>query len=226
MLDSLGPHSAAEQIDRALSNLARRSRYTWDIIELDPDKDWPLLFVEDPPKLGAAIRYMSDAGLVQLEGSAKHGDRSVQRCLLTVKGWERIEELRRLQPHSRQSFVAMWFSADLMEVWEQGVEPAIKEAGYVPFRSDVVPFNEKIDDRIIAEIRRSRFMVADVTGHRQAVYFEAGFAMGLGLPVIFTCQADHLEQCNFDTRQYNHIVWQLPEDLRNKLRDRIVATIV
>ncbi len=87
-------------------------------------------------------------------------------------------------------------------------------------------FNDKVCDRMVAEIRRSRFLVADVTGQRQAVYFEAGYAMALGLPVIFTCREDEIDNCNFDTRQYNHIVWKSPEDLRERLKSRIEATIV
>jgi len=69
-------------------------------------------------------------------------------------------------------------------------------------------------------------MVADVTGHRQAVYFEAGFAMALGLTVIFTCHQDDLDDCSFDTRQYPHILWESHEELREKLKYRIQATIV
>jgi len=120
----------------------------------------------------------------------------------------------------------MWFDQRLTEAWERGLRAAIEAAGYDPMRVDLAEFNERVDDRIIAEIRRSRFLVADVTGHRPAVYFEAGLAMGLGLPMIFTCHRDHLDACNFDTRQYNHIVWGSPEELKDKLKNRIDATIV
>ena len=47
-----------------------------------------------------------------------------------------------------------------------------------------------INDEIIAQIRRSRFMVCDLTGYRGGVYFEAGFAYGLGLDVVYTCRRD------------------------------------
>jgi nucleoside 2-deoxyribosyltransferase len=94
-------------------------------------------------------------------------------------------------------------------------------------RIDTKKFNDKICDHIVAEIRRSRFMIADVTRHRRAVYFEAGYAIGLGLEVIWTCRGDHMKRAEriFDTRQYNHIVWTTHEDLREKLKDRILATI-
>ncbi len=84
--------------------------------------------------------------------------------------------------------------------------------------------NGKIDDLIIAEIRKSGLLVADFTGQRGGVYFEAGFAMGLGIPVICTCRNDDVEKLHFDTRQYNHIVWTDAADLKEKLQLRIEAS--
>src|SRR2546425_7151655 len=66
---------------------------------------------------------------------------------------------------------------------------------------------EKICDRILSEIRRSQFMIADFTKQRPGVYFEAGFAMGLGRPVVWTCREDDVASLHFDTRQYNHVLW-------------------
>ena len=96
-------------------------------------------------------------------------------------------------------------------------------------RIDRDPSVDKIDDAIIAEIRRSRFLIADFThgedGARGGVYYEAGYAHGLGIPVIFTCHKDKIDELHFDTRQYAHIVWDSPEELRTLLRDRILARI-
>lgn len=88
---------------------------------------------------------------------------------------------------------------------------------------------DKIDDEIIAEIRRSRFLIADYThgldGARGGVYHEAGFAEGLGIPVIRSCRSDQLGDLHFDIRQYYHIKWETPEQLRQELEDRIRARI-
>jgi len=67
--------------------------------------------------------------------------------------------------------------------------------------------------------------VADFTGSRGGVYFEAGFALGLGIPVIWSCRKNDVKKVHFDTRQYNHIVWNDSSDLYRQLRDRIEATI-
>jgi nucleoside 2-deoxyribosyltransferase len=72
---------------------------------------------------------------------------------------------------------------------------------------------------LLLKIRRSRFVVADVTNQKEGMYFEAGFAMALGLPVIWCCRKDDLDKLHFDTRQYNHIVWDQPSDLRDQLSD-------
>ena len=119
----------------------------------------------------------------------------------------------------------MWFDPELYPAWSEGIEPALRDAGYTPVRVDRVEYNEKIDDRIIAEIRRSGLVVADFTGDRGGVYYEAGFAQGLGLPVIFTIRKDEIKRLHFDTRQYNHIAWETPAELRERLHYRVMATL-
>jgi hypothetical protein len=145
---------------------------------------------------------------------------------ITPKGWLRLDSLRRGNPQSVIGFIAMWFN-DSMNSAYTAIEHGIRAAGYSPHRIDQKQHNNKIDDEIIAGIRRSKFLVADFTGHRGGVYFEAGFAKGLGLEVIWLCRKDDLEKLHFDTRQYSHITWQeddLPA-LTKALKDRIEATI-
>ncbi|WP_303827594.1 hypothetical protein [Asticcacaulis taihuensis] len=154
---------------------------------------------------------------------------------LTLSGTRRMEELTSEIVNSRQAFVAMWFDPSLNESYEQAIEPAIREAGYEPRIIRKVEHNNKIDDEIIAEIRRSKFVIADFTCGfskdgseavaRGGVYYEAGFAQGLGLPIIWTCREDIISHVHFDTRQYNHIVWKDTADLKEKLLNRIRATI-
>ena len=122
-------------------------------------------------------------------------------------------------------FCAMWFSDEVRPLFDEVIEPAIREAGYEPLRIDSKEHNNKIDDEIVASIRSARFVVADYTGERGGVYYEAGFAHGLGLPVIF--MAREKTAIHFDTRQYNTIFWKPDElsDARDKLKNRILATL-
>lgn len=147
----------------------------------------------------------------------------------TATGWQEIERLTTTQNDSSQAFVAMWFNDATDDAYKKGIYPALSDCGYKPMRIDEEEHNDKIDDRIIAEIKRSRFLVADFTCEpekvRGGVYYEAGFAQGLGLPVIWTCKHASKNDLHFDTRQYSHIMWNSPEDLYTKLKNRIGATI-
>ena len=147
---------------------------------------------------------------------------------VSVDGYNRISELK-TNADSSQAFVAMWFDGEMEEVYDRGIVPAVLQAGFKPMRIDRKKDVVKIDDEIIAEIRKSRFLVADFThgdeGARGGVYFEAGFAFGLGLPVIHTCRADMVGKIHFDTRQHFHTIWETPDDLRVSLTNRIVARI-
>lgn len=117
----------------------------------------------------------------------------------------------------------------MLDAWENGFTPAIQQAWYKPVRIDRQEFANRIDDQIIAEIQKARFLFADFTyGHtgvRGGIYFEAGFAKGLDLPIFITCRKDVFKNVHFDTRQFNHIVWQKPDELRNRVIQRIGVVI-
>ena len=171
------------------------------------------------------MTYLEKLNLIQRSGV----NNPEQECTLTVEGYARLAELEKGNQDSSKAFVAMWFDDSMSEAWDQGIAPAVRDAGYEPVRIDRKEHVNKIDDEIVAEIRRSRFVVADFThgdtGARGGVYYEAGFAHGLDIPVIFCCRKDRLEEVHFDTRQYNHIVWETPVDLRDQLTKRIAAVL-
>ena len=171
------------------------------------------------------LDYLARTGLIERTRT----NNATQGCILTVSGFARLSELDGMNKDSQQAFVAMWFDESTNDLWFNGIEPAVKTAGYEPRRIDKTHHANKICDEIVAEIKRSRFLVADFTfgdsGIRGGVYYEAGFAHGLGLDVIFCCRSDCMSELHFDTRQYNHIEWQDPAGLRDELTARICAVI-
>ncbi len=143
--------------------------------------------------------------------------------LVTPRGWLALEDSANTT--TTIGFVAMWFSAEVEPLYEHSIYPAIREAGYEPLRIDKKEHTNRIDDEIVASIRAARFLVADYTGNRGGVYYEAGFAHGLGLPVFF--MAREKESLHFDIRQYNTIFWTNDEleKARDRLKNRILATL-
>jgi hypothetical protein len=105
-------------------------------------------------------------------------------------------------------FVAMSFSEDMESAYEEIIKPGIELAGYKPVRIDKEDHVNRIDDEILARIRCSKLVVADFTQQKNGVYFEAGFALGIGIPVVWMCEKGDFENVHFDTRQYNTLVWE------------------
>jgi hypothetical protein len=119
----------------------------------------------------------------------------------------------------------------------------LREVGYSPYRVDFDPHDQPIDNKIIAEIRRSRIVLAECTGIRPSVYFEAGLAMGLGTELIWTCFDPNVvpkdettfgapkhedggywfERLAFDTRQYPFLRWATLAQLKQAIADRVRA---
>jgi hypothetical protein len=185
-----------------------------------------------------SLNNVEVAGLMRLLGEEGLVSKGGENITITAKGFERMEALESGAASTTQAFVAMWFDPSMDAAFKDGFEAAIEEAGYKAFRIDRKEHNNKIDDEIIAEIRRSRFVVADFTCGavtidgksiavaRGGVYYEAGFAQGLNIPVIWSCHEDMINYVHFDTRQFNHITWKDPAELKTKLLNRIRAVIV
>ncbi len=171
---------------------------------------------------------------------------------ITPKGWAHIESLQQRNPNSKNVFIAMWFSDDMFEVFNNFIVKAVIEAGFnAPKHIGKKEHNNDINDEIIAEINSSRFVVADFTGNRGGVYYESGYARGLKIPVIYTCREDWFNkfikqsvkikyakgnekdkiinsysQIHFDVNHQNFILWNTGEELKEKLANRIKATII
>ena len=102
------------------------------------------------------LDYLSDDQQRWMERKYQTG---TSYCV-TVDGYRRLEEVKTNHDDSAQAFVAMWFDDEMDDAYSNGIEPAIRDAGYHPVRIDRKPDVNKIDDEIIAEIRRSRFLVS------------------------------------------------------------------
>ncbi len=86
--------------------------------------------------------------------------------------------------------------------------------------------NGKIDAEIIVQIKQSRFVVADSTCANPNVYFEAGYALASACQSFGRAITQlAIKIVKFDTRQYNHILWDDGPHLMKQLTARIGATI-
>ena len=244
------PLDPLEKIDNALLNLEKASKYVGMKINFNPGNEYPYYHCNNSEELRTILSLLHKDDFIHAPDPYNpHND-----SYITTKGYERLRELRRFRKDSRQCFVAMWFAVEMNDVYENAIRSAIEyieegEKGpkFEAIRIDNVEHTNDINDEVIAAIRRSRFMVCDLTGYRGGVYFEAGFAYGLGMEVIYTCREDWVkskklelydsnkekidmkqEGIHFDIEHRNHIRWSEDnlDEFKEKLTNRIKAVIV
>ena len=220
-LKAIKTPSFHERADKFLLFLEKKTKYAGD--KISESEEWvSACWGLNRPETLEIINYLSASKYIEKGTSVSHVS-----IKIAPLGWARLEELKKVNADSSQGFVAMWFNDEMQNVYDNFISPAISEAGYKPHKVDQREHNDKIDDEIIAQIRRSRFIIADFTGQRGGVYYEAGFARGLGLEVIWTCRDDDIDNLHFDIRQYNCIVWNNNDlnDFSRRLTNRIESVL-
>lgn len=216
IVDDTPEYSVLEKIDRTLVAMFDKTTEPGQLSQFTPQNDYPLVYAKSPHEVAFYIRQLAELGYVQQDTNTKI-------VWIKAKGFERLMEMQKRGRTSVFVFVAMWFAEQMNDIYNNAIEPAIREAGYKPIRVDRIEHVNRIDDEIIGRIKASRFIVADFTGHRQGVYFEAGMMLGLGRTVIWMCKDEELTASHFDTRQYNFINYKSVEEARKRLYDRIMA---
>ena len=227
-VQSKPPMSPHKRADRLLQYIGTESTDVGSFVVVERDTNIAYAWSESTTweEIQYILDYLKESGWIKIPGHLV-GSRVGP---ITVEGYRRLERLEiRIDPS--RAFVAMHFNQLMDDAYDGGIAPGIRDSGYEPDRVDRDPGVDKIDDAIIAKIRQSGFVVVDVTpgddGARGNVYFEAGFAYGLGKPVIYTCKdvKEIVSNLPFDTRQYPHILWRTAEQLRVDLATRIRARI-
>jgi hypothetical protein len=222
ILKGLKTPNVPQKADKLLIFLSRKCPILGEILNIDFRDPYLLSFSwsQNETELSYLIKdfLVNERQLLSLEN---------QQLKITPRGWSYIDSLSQVNPESQIAFVAMWFDKRLDKLYVEALEPGIEAAGYEPLRIDLHQHNEKIDDEIIAMIRRSKFLIAELTGRRGGVYFEAGYALGMGLQVIWICDKKDLKKIHFDARQYNFITWETSklDELKKQLQFRIERTL-
>lgn len=154
----------SRRITKLLELVASRSE-PGSPVTLNLAAEFPLVDAKSKEQMGFLLDYLVKTGCLQKLPSGQY--------VMEVKGWEQLQPTAGIPG---KCFVAMSFHESLKDAYEHGIYLAVKEDCKMdPVRIDLVPHNDNIIDKIIAEIRTCQFMVADFTGNKAGVYFEAGF---------------------------------------------------
>ena len=122
----------------------------------------------------------------------------------------------------RSVFTIMSFGREFRDVYATYKE-VCEQFGFEAERTDESVSLERIVARVEKGIRESAFVIADVSEWSPNVFYEVGFARGLGKDLIMTVRKEKGKgkKLPFDVADIPAIEWQIQEDLREGLRKRL-----
>lgn len=229
------PKSFAEKIDQILLYLYKYAPHIGQTIQFSTQTLYSFLFIDrydlvneqyvprEDGAIEAGARFIISCLIQQglIADGGKLPFAAAQRFTLTPRGYTRIDEIQRNTANGKNVFVAMSFNNT--EKLREAIREGIHSAGYIAIFIDEVQHNELITPELLKHIKDSKFVVVDLTHQNNGAYFEEGYAMGLGKPVIQLCKRG--VQLHFDIAQKNTIMWAAEDDIPGLLQKRIAATI-
>jgi hypothetical protein len=224
-----GPHlpSPGQQATNALRYIGDRVTEEGAPLEVLPP--------EFSAQIGSPSREFACALIVELRnlGLATglfppdvNGPTQVYQLSLTLAGWERYEAERRGQISGDYGFIALKFGdPDLDPLVRDHIKPAIASIGYEVVDLRDVSRAGVIDNLLRVQIRDSAFVLVDLTHENAGAYWEAGYAEGLGKPVLYLCEREKFDEkkTHFDTNHCTTVLWHL--DSIPEFLDNLTATL-
>ena len=221
-----GP-SPAEQAAKAIRFVGDLVSETGERLERLPPDFYAVIGASNPEFAARLAVELCERHILSGADASSKGGTDLLDINLTLDGWERYETEKRGQFAGRYGFIAMQFGEPVLDAFvETFVKPAVKEGiGYdlVDMRS--VARAGIIDNIMRAQIRDAAFVIVDLTHDNSGAYWEAGYAEGLGKPVIYICEKSKFEDAktHFDTNHCTTVLWSKVE--ADDFSQELVATL-
>lgn len=187
-------------------------------------KEWAKFYFKSMQEYEFYLLHLEKQGIIESTIINRGG--IPQRCKITFAGLEYAIKLQTEGDKSNKCFIAMSFKSETKEIRE-AIRGALIATGYEAVIIDEQNINSDrtINDEIIANLKKSKFCIADFSYHSNGVYFESGFALGQGKKVIYTCSESEFKNAHFDIKPLQHIIYNTPEELTKALIHKIEAFI-
>ena len=219
-----------EQADLLVRWLALNLSGPGELVDISSETHAGIVGAKSDSGFALVLDHLFAVGLLTGHQLKTIGAQGNAKATLSFRGWAYYEGLAKGSVAYRKAFMAMKFGDPSLEkILSDVFKPAARKAGFDLFKLDDVPKAGLIDDRLRVEIQSSDFLVADLTHDNLGAYWEAGYAEGLGKPVIYTCERSKFEatKTHFDTNHHLTIVWdtECPEQAGEELKATIRATL-
>lgn len=224
------PSTPKEKFDNLLFKLYDYQKYDGQPVHSnqlgDPDAFMILVFLKNQGEFDFYFEALIKENYIESRRVSGIGVRTIRDYSITMDGLKYLMDLEKEGPLSLNCFVAMSFDDNLSNI-RNAIKEAVFDTGFKPILVDEQhqSSDQTINDAIISQIKKCRFCISDFTQHKRGVYFEAGYALGKGLKVIYTCAKEDFEDAHFDINHYQHIIYDNADDLKQKLIYKIEAWI-
>ena len=208
-----------EQSENLLRAIGSKIKIASESIKINAQYFSAVIGAKDSENVDYIGEYLENKNLIkyEIEGSGKPN-----RIIgLTVEGWEKYHELKTGSVDTTLAFMAMKFDdPELDQVYSDHIKPTVDGTGFELRKLNDIPKAGLIDNHIRAEIRRSRLLLADLTHGNNGAYWEAGYAEGIGIPVIYLCKKAYFDEgkTHFDTNHHTTVLWSqdtMQDDMKN-----------
>lgn len=138
---------------------------------------------------------------------------------LTQQGWNEAAASaggKKLKP----CCVLLGGDEEQYSLWQDNLLPVIGQYGYLP---EILrhPARPESGQYTLGQLAESRLIVADLTGRPAGVYFAAGYALGLDIPVIWTVHSSSAAQLDVQLQDIRPLVWDTAEELAVLIRQKL-----
>lgn len=192
------------------------------------DSDWPVKKQEYRDEKRQFDEHKYDRALEDaLERESRDVTQELYRDAIILIERGEYKELRRQIAEADKGkysfFVCPFDNKDVVHNYEFVIKPAVRQFQFDIQRVDEISHTGMITDEILKAIRRSRFLVADLTDARPNCYYEVGYAHALGKPVIILAKGG--TQPHFDISTYKWNFWNDYSDLKPTFEKELSAVL-
>lgn len=216
------PPTPAEQANNIVGFIGDRVSETGNAILSLPPHFHAVIGAPNRRSALHLVNELLEGGLIT--GSIRdkqHNTGDLKSSNLTLAGWERYEKRKRGEFKGSYGFLALKFGDETLDKFiGDVVKPAAEAVGYNLFDLRDIPEAGLIDNLMRQKIRDSAFVVADLTHDNSGAYWEAGYAEGLGKPVLYICEKTKFSETktHFDTNHSTTVIWDVnnPDDFKRQ----------
>jgi hypothetical protein len=200
---------------------------------IDDVRDAPLVGAMSPAMFERLRTELANRGLITALEAVQRPDPTTGGVThgklfgLTMDGWEAYETERSGAFAGRYGFAALKFGDPILDPFlDDVVKPAVRDGvGFDLVDLRNVSRAGVIDNILRTQIRDAAFVIVDLTHDNAGAYWEAGYAEGLGKPVIYICEETKFAEAktHFDTNHCTTVMWSVEQP--KAFTDQLVATI-